>query len=228
MQVTQYSSVSLIIGKGSEIRTCQCAQTHFSAWLRKGIVSQESCLDTKATSGCHLQRAARSRDTLQRSIHTLPRRQARRGRRETFHFTRLHTRCVLPRSPFVITLFYELREECCSVCTTRGSSLDTCTGIPHFQVALTEITEYVFLEVLLGTKVQPESLCSDRACVCVCLCLADCDKLRKDGFRSSQYYSQGPTFSGSGHSRNSQLEDEDEDDVDDKVRRCGSCKHRQL
>ncbi|XP_053470481.1 NHS-like protein 1 isoform X3 [Ictalurus furcatus] len=43
-----------------------------------------------------------------------------------------------------------------------------------------------------------------------------CDKLRKDGFRSSQYYSQGPTFSGSGHSRNSQLEDEDEDDVDDK------------
>ncbi|XP_053470478.1 NHS-like protein 1 isoform X2 [Ictalurus furcatus] len=46
--------------------------------------------------------------------------------------------------------------------------------------------------------------------------LRDCDKLRKDGFRSSQYYSQGPTFSGSGHSRNSQLEDEDEDDVDDK------------
>ncbi|XP_060722357.1 NHS-like protein 1 isoform X4 [Tachysurus vachellii] len=46
--------------------------------------------------------------------------------------------------------------------------------------------------------------------------LRDCDKLRKDGFRSSQYYSQGPTFSGSAHSRNSQLEDEDEEDVDDK------------
>ncbi|KAF4082469.1 hypothetical protein AMELA_G00152100 [Ameiurus melas] len=46
--------------------------------------------------------------------------------------------------------------------------------------------------------------------------LRDCDKLRKDGFRSSQYYSQGPTFSGSAHSRSSQLEDEDEDDVDDK------------
>ncbi|MCI4389540.1 hypothetical protein PGIGA_G00099220 [Pangasianodon gigas] len=46
--------------------------------------------------------------------------------------------------------------------------------------------------------------------------LRDCDKLRKDGFRSSQYYSQGPTFSGSVHSRSSQLEDEDEDDVDDK------------
>ncbi|KAK3542381.1 hypothetical protein QTP86_025846 [Hemibagrus guttatus] len=44
--------------------------------------------------------------------------------------------------------------------------------------------------------------------------LRDCDKLRKDGFRSSQYYSQGPTFSGSAHSRSSQLEDED--DVDDK------------
>lgn len=24
---------------------------------------------------------------------------------------------------------------------------------------------------------------------------SECDKLRKDGFRSSQYYSQGPTFS---------------------------------
>ncbi|KAB5539934.1 hypothetical protein PHYPO_G00095030 [Pangasianodon hypophthalmus] len=46
--------------------------------------------------------------------------------------------------------------------------------------------------------------------------LRDCDKLRKDGFRSSQYYSQGPTFSGSVHSRSSQLEDEDDDDVDDK------------
>ncbi|KAL1253782.1 hypothetical protein QQF64_016011 [Cirrhinus molitorella] len=44
--------------------------------------------------------------------------------------------------------------------------------------------------------------------------LRECDKLRKDGFRSSQYYSQGPTFSGS---TNSQHEDEDiEDDDADK------------
>ncbi|KAF5889730.1 NHS-like protein 1 isoform X2, partial [Clarias magur] len=46
--------------------------------------------------------------------------------------------------------------------------------------------------------------------------LRDCDKLRKDGFRSSQYYSQGPIFSGSGQSHSSQMEDEDEDDIDDK------------
>lgn len=52
---------------------------------------------------------------------------------------------------------------------------------------------------------------------CAFVCFADCDKLRKDGFRSSQYYSQGPTFSGSAHSRSSQQEDEDEDDIDDKV-----------
>ncbi|XP_026088556.1 NHS-like protein 1 isoform X2 [Carassius auratus] len=44
--------------------------------------------------------------------------------------------------------------------------------------------------------------------------LRECDKLRKDGFRSSQYYSQGPAFSGS---TNSQHEDEDiEDDDADK------------
>ncbi|XP_051732308.1 NHS-like protein 1 isoform X3 [Ctenopharyngodon idella] len=44
--------------------------------------------------------------------------------------------------------------------------------------------------------------------------LRECDKLRKDGFRSSQYYSQGPTFSGSS---NSQHEDEDiEGDEADK------------
>ncbi|KAI4902322.1 hypothetical protein NFI96_003579 [Prochilodus magdalenae] len=47
--------------------------------------------------------------------------------------------------------------------------------------------------------------------------LRDCDKLRKDGFRSSQYYSQGPTFSGSAHSHSSQQEDEDEEaDEDNK------------
>ncbi|KAI9544144.1 hypothetical protein NQZ68_005194 [Dissostichus eleginoides] len=38
-----------------------------------------------------------------------------------------------------------------------------------------------------------------------------CDKLRKDGFRSSQYYSQGPTFSDPLQS-NSSLQDEEEDD----------------
>ncbi|XP_058611058.1 NHS-like protein 1 isoform X3 [Onychostoma macrolepis] len=44
--------------------------------------------------------------------------------------------------------------------------------------------------------------------------LRECDKLRKDGFRSSQYYSQGPTFSGS---TNSQHEDEEiEDNEADK------------
>lgn len=63
----------------------------------------------------------------------------------------------------------------------------------------------------------------------MCVCFADCDKLRKDGFRSSQYYSQGPTFSGSGQSRISQMEDEDDiDDIDDKVRHHGTCKHHQL
>lgn len=29
----------------------------------------------------------------------------------------------------------------------------------------------------------------------MCYFPSECDKLRKDGFRSSQYYSQGPTFS---------------------------------
>ncbi|XP_059368654.1 NHS-like protein 1 isoform X2 [Carassius carassius] len=43
--------------------------------------------------------------------------------------------------------------------------------------------------------------------------LRECDKLRKDGFRSSQYYSQGPTFSGS---TNSQYEDENIEDEADK------------
>lgn len=46
---------------------------------------------------------------------------------------------------------------------------------------------------------------------CVSCCLPDCDKLRKDGFRSSQYYSQGPTFSGSNVSDDSLQEDEDMD-----------------
>ncbi|XP_036405492.1 NHS-like protein 1 isoform X2 [Megalops cyprinoides] len=41
--------------------------------------------------------------------------------------------------------------------------------------------------------------------------LRECDKLRKDGFRSSQYYSQGPTFSSSTLSDGSLHEDEDAD-----------------
>ncbi|XP_029352107.1 NHS-like protein 1 isoform X2 [Echeneis naucrates] len=44
--------------------------------------------------------------------------------------------------------------------------------------------------------------------------LRECDKLRKDGFRSSQYYSQGPTFSDPIQSTGS-LQD-DEDDENDK------------
>ncbi|XP_045576893.1 NHS-like protein 1 isoform X3 [Salmo salar] len=39
--------------------------------------------------------------------------------------------------------------------------------------------------------------------------LRECDKLRKDGFRSSQYYSQGPTFSGRAESHSSLQDDED-------------------
>ncbi|XP_066532460.1 NHS-like protein 1 isoform X3 [Hoplias malabaricus] len=48
--------------------------------------------------------------------------------------------------------------------------------------------------------------------------LRECDKLRKDGFRSSQYYSQGPIFTGSAHSQSSQQEDEDDeaDEADNK------------
>ncbi|KAM3861308.1 NHS-like protein 1 [Diretmus argenteus] len=45
--------------------------------------------------------------------------------------------------------------------------------------------------------------------------LRECDKLRKDGFRSSQYYSQGPIFSDPAHSASS-LQDEEDDDNDKK------------
>lgn len=45
--------------------------------------------------------------------------------------------------------------------------------------------------------------------------LRECDKLRKDGFRSSQYYSQGPTFSDPLQSTGC-LQDEEEDDNDKK------------
>ncbi|XP_041661094.1 NHS-like protein 1 isoform X4 [Cheilinus undulatus] len=45
--------------------------------------------------------------------------------------------------------------------------------------------------------------------------LRECDKLRKDGFRSSQYYSQGPTFSDTTQSTSS-LQDEEDDENDKK------------
>ncbi|KAF7230632.1 NHS-like protein 1 isoform X3 [Nothobranchius furzeri] len=45
--------------------------------------------------------------------------------------------------------------------------------------------------------------------------LRECDKLRKDGFRSSQYYSQGPTFSDPKQSTSS-LQDDEEDENDNK------------
>ncbi|XP_061602420.1 NHS-like protein 1 isoform X3 [Cololabis saira] len=43
--------------------------------------------------------------------------------------------------------------------------------------------------------------------------LRECDKLRKDGFRSSQYYSQGPTFSDPLQSTGS-LQDDEDDEID--------------
>uniref|UniRef100_A0A3P9HEF8 NHS-like 1b n=1 Tax=Oryzias latipes TaxID=8090 RepID=A0A3P9HEF8_ORYLA len=46
--------------------------------------------------------------------------------------------------------------------------------------------------------------------------LRECDKLRKDGFRSSQYYSQGPTFSEPLQSSSS-LQDEEDEENDKKV-----------
>ncbi|XP_070781931.1 NHS-like protein 1 [Enoplosus armatus] len=45
--------------------------------------------------------------------------------------------------------------------------------------------------------------------------LRECDKLRKDGFRSSQYYSQGPMFSDPAQSTSS-LQDDEDDDNDKK------------
>ncbi|XP_029984501.1 NHS-like protein 1 isoform X3 [Sphaeramia orbicularis] len=45
--------------------------------------------------------------------------------------------------------------------------------------------------------------------------LRECDKLRKDGFRSSQYYSQGPTFTDPLQSTSS-LQDYEDDDNDKK------------
>lgn len=45
---------------------------------------------------------------------------------------------------------------------------------------------------------------------------AECDQLRRDGHRSSQYYSQGPTFASSGPPSD-EYPDED-DETDQKVR----------
>lgn len=56
-------------------------------------------------------------------------------------------------------------------------------------------------------------------CFFVSVCPAECDKLRKDGFRSSQYYSQGPTFSDNTQSTSS-LQDDEDDDNDKKVHMC--------
>lgn len=65
-----------------------------------------------------------------------------------------------------------------------------------------------------------DEICTIQAFVCitflsVSVSSAECDKLRKDGFRSSQYYSQGPTFSDPSQSTSS-IQDNDEDD-DKKV-----------
>ncbi|XP_054992630.1 NHS-like protein 1 isoform X3 [Sorex araneus] len=45
--------------------------------------------------------------------------------------------------------------------------------------------------------------------------LRECDKLRRDGYRSSQYYSQGPTFAASCSPQGEDYQDED-DDTDQK------------
>ncbi|XP_051511056.1 NHS-like protein 1 isoform X3 [Myxocyprinus asiaticus] len=45
--------------------------------------------------------------------------------------------------------------------------------------------------------------------------LRECDKLRKDGFRSSQYYSQGPSFTGPTQTQHEE-EDSEVDDADKK------------
>lgn len=52
---------------------------------------------------------------------------------------------------------------------------------------------------------------------------AECDKLRRDGYRSSQYYSQGPTFTSSGPPSD-EYQDEDEE-TDQKVRLPNSTWH---
>ena len=44
----------------------------------------------------------------------------------------------------------------------------------------------------------------------------ECDKLRRDGYRSSQYYSQGPTFAANSGPLCDDYQDEDEE-TDQKV-----------
>ena len=44
----------------------------------------------------------------------------------------------------------------------------------------------------------------------------ECDKLRRDGYRSSQYYSQGPTFAANASPLCDDYQDEDEE-TDQKV-----------
>lgn len=46
--------------------------------------------------------------------------------------------------------------------------------------------------------------------------LAECDKLRRDGYRSSQYYSQGPTFSSSSSAICGSYQD-DYEEIEQKV-----------
>lgn len=45
---------------------------------------------------------------------------------------------------------------------------------------------------------------------------AECDKLRRDGYRSSQYYSQGPTFSSSSSAICGSYQD-DYEEIEQKV-----------
>lgn len=45
----------------------------------------------------------------------------------------------------------------------------------------------------------------------------ECDRLRRDGYRSSQYYSQGPTFAATSGPLSDEFQDEDEE-TDQKVR----------
>ncbi|KAK2114411.1 hypothetical protein P7K49_008677 [Saguinus oedipus] len=55
----------------------------------------------------------------------------------------------------------------------------------------------------------------------LCAPSAECDKLRHDGYRSSQYYSQGPTFAANTSSLCDDYQDEDEE-TDQKLSHPGS------
>ncbi|XP_059504729.1 NHS-like protein 1 isoform X2 [Stegostoma tigrinum] len=56
--------------------------------------------------------------------------------------------------------------------------------------------------------------------------LRDCDKLRKDGFHSSQYYSQGPTFTSPSSNHSASCLDEEEDQ--ERVPAVSSAKEEKL